>query len=455
MNPLWAKSPNKLGAALTLCLWVLLLSGCASSIEKASLRLEELAAQIEQAAPGGHSEPFGLHDLLRWVRRSPVPLAKDEINDIINVADIDQAESLILPSLSVTPTYGKAAFVLRDDPGGQFKISSAANWDFLRYFESQKSKEFLLKKSDAIQLKKSLAAKQIDLEVTRLYFDYARTLRAQSLAENRNRAEYIRVEMLRMRATINADDRIELEKLTTSYQRSTQRMEAIYARTAWLRRQLLHLCRLPADARIEISDTMPLIEDRIESFGDYLKVAIEQSEGNKIAQISSEVAAENISLTNLGRWTKFSFSSSLLNLLNSVSSSPFILISWTFELFDRGDFDRRMLRAKVGALLAKLDVNDQQIKTIQIAGAAWLSLMDKSADYHAERKDYREAQLDFLAAQQLLKSGALSSEGFQEREMKFKEKTNLLLAKRDDMTLAKAQYLSLISGDSDNWIDRL
>lgn len=371
---------------------MLLAAGCTGHSREQVARVKSIEARVaKNEAPSTQAkavEPLSLAELVdRALQRSPETL-RSELRGLVDEADFDQQASAGLPRIGVDADYGRPAFVRRDESSGLLRVAPGLQWDVARMLQMGRMKRLRVRSKEAAALQQQLANEQVELEVVRRYAELEASRAAAAVAEARSAsaASAARIAELQGVTDPSAPETIGNAALLARQAGQAQgRVELAHARLA-------SLCGLRPGERAaafadsaEVPDPLPLV--------DYLEQVLANSEGLKLADVRTDLAAERTRLTRAERWSMFRLSSNAGDLLQALSSSPFAVLNWTYALLDQGDFNRRLVKARADTLLSRLDRQDEADRLIDTGGRVWLALLDAAVERGKATEALRQARL--------------------------------------------------------------
>jgi outer membrane protein TolC len=371
---------------------LLLAAGCTGPSREQIARVKAIEARVaKNQAPSTRPaavEPLTLAELVeRAKQRSPETL-RSELRGLVDEADFDQQASAGLPRIGVDSDLGRPALLRRDESGGLLRVSPALQWDVVRMLQMGRMKRLRVRSKEAAALQQQLAHEQVELEVVRRYAELEAARAAASVADARaaSAARAARIAELQ-----GVTDPTAPETIGNAALLARQAGQA-HGRTELAHARLASLCGLQPGERAaafadaaKAPDPLPL--------GDYLQLVIASSEGLKLADVRTELAAERARLTKAERWSMFRLSSNAGDLLQALSSSPFAVLNWTYALLDQGDFNRRLVKARADTLLSRLDRQDEADRLLDTGGRVWLALLDAAVERGKAEEALRQAKL--------------------------------------------------------------
>ena len=418
---------------------LLLAAGCSGHSREQIARVKSIEARVvrNEAPPTDPAAvaPLSLAELVeRAQQRSPETL-RSELRGIVDEADFDQQATAGLPRIGVDADYGRPALLRRDESGGLLRVSPGLQWDVVRMLQMGRMKRLRVRSKEAAALQQQLAHEQVELEVVRRYAELEAARAAAALAEARaaSAARAARIAELQGATDAAAPETIgDAALLDHQLRQARGRAELAHARLA-------SLCGLRPGERAaafaetgKAPDPLPL--------GDYLQAVLAASEGLKLADVRTALAAERARMTKAERWSLFRLSSSGGDLLQLLSASPFAVLNWTYALLDQGDFNRRLVKARADALLSRLDRQDEADRLLDTGGRVWLALLDAAVERGKAGEALRQAKLAHRIAAAQVADGAAPPLLERNAELALASaETDLRLRTLDHM-IARTQY---------------
>ncbi|MBL4603363.1 MAG: TolC family protein [Emcibacteraceae bacterium] len=379
--------------------------------------------------------------------RSPEVIASN-LDIILQKAEQDQYRSILFPQIDLSLTYGRSAFIRRNEIPSNYRASPTLRWSIFRYFEVQKARETFLSAENARTLQLKFTKKQNHIQVIDLYLDWLGTeILVEKLTTSKTSTgkKLERLELLKNGST--APNSIqELQSQLNGINRSLNIANAQLFTTEGL---LAKMCGLKNLKQVE----RPTFKDFNFSptpLKNYIAESLVKSEGIESSELLSFVASKEEDKERIARFSKISIYASLTDILSNLSSN-ILTISWAYELIDQGNFNRKILKARANILLADLEVAEQHKNIYQLAGNVWISLLDATADFNEIKNTRQQQQINFDVVSGQLSTGYIDPfHVWQTRSAlkidKYEEKIAYL-----EMARAISHYETLTSGEITRW----
>jgi outer membrane protein TolC len=352
------------------------------------LKTLEMRVSAKEATPAPADAPLTLSDLVHRAQQRSPEVLRTELRGLLDEAELDQQITAGLPRVGVEADYGRSAVLRRDEPEGLLRVSPGLQWDVVRMLQMARMKRLRGRSVEAAALQQHLAREQVELEVVRRYAEVEAARAAAALAEARAGAAARAARLSQLQGPSDSagpDAEANAAVLGRQLRQAQGRAQVAFARLA-------SLCALqPGEdaARYEepagVADPLPLRE--------YLEVVLASSEGLKIADIRTALSAERARLAGAERWSMARLSSNAGDILQLLSSSPFALLSWTYNLIDQGDFNRSLIKARADTVLSRLDRQDEAERLLDTGGRVWVALLDAAVERRKAEIALRQARL--------------------------------------------------------------
>ena len=162
-------------------------SGCTGHSGAQLERLRQLDAEVaglERPPADGPRRTLALPELIdRALQRSP-EIVRSELTALTDQADFEQFASAGLPRVGLNSSYGRSAYLRRDESGG-LRVAPSLSWDVLRILQHSRMKRFKARSERAGTLVRQIAREEVELEVVRRYVEWEAARTAADLARER------------------------------------------------------------------------------------------------------------------------------------------------------------------------------------------------------------------------------------------------------------------------------
>jgi outer membrane protein TolC len=372
-------------------LWVpLVAAGCTGNTRAQLERVKALkadVAEVERPPADGPRQSLTLPELIeRALQRSPDVL-RSELRALTDQADFDQFASDGLPRVGLDASYGRSAYLRRDESSG-LRVAPALSWDVLRLLQNSRMKRFRARSERAGALGREIAREAVELEVVRRYVEWEAARTTAALARERAAVAVRQARIAELQGATASDS----PTLEANAAAASRQIDASDGRSQFAETRLRSLCRLGANEQ-PVPNFAGLAPFDPPPLGEYLARVLAASEGVELAEVRAALADQRARATAAQRWTNFRFSTDAGNILDLLSSSPFAILTWSYSLIDQGDFNRQLIKARAEALLARLDRRDEADRLLDTAGRVWVALLDAAVDRRKAQDAQRVAML--------------------------------------------------------------
>lgn len=405
-------------------------------------------AENQTLSPYMQDGKITLDELINITEARSPEIISSNLNIILQKAEHDQFQSVLFPQIDLSLTYGRSAFIRREEIPSNYRISPTLRWNIFRYFEIQKTREAFLSAETAKELQLLFVKKQNQLKIINLYLDWVGTeilITKLELLKSVIKSDLQQLNLFNAVST-ESPSLYDLEQQLAEIERSLNIANAQYITNKVLIQTLTGL----ADLTVIERPTYEMFNFTPTPLTEYITESLAKSEGLEASKLLSFVASKEESKEKIARFSGITFFSSLTDILTNLSSN-IISITWAYDLIDQGNFNRKLLKARANKLLADLEVNVQHRTVYQLAGDVWISTLDATIDFHELKKNRKKQQINYdIASRQL-------STGYKNPSDVWKIETELKISQHDEkiayLELARAisHYETLTSGEVTKW----